>query len=462
MHSRIWSLCALTGGAALIALALLADRFGIGKPGFGERQTLLFALGVVLVLGAASLGWARRGKAVGPSQASAGEGAFQRLRRAYLTAAVLVLNTLLLLMVVNGALWLGFKVTDKAGWTVPEPGSEGIFGALAVLRVARIVAFRWTPEKNSPLRLDDSDLASIYPGWSRDEVTRLIHESRRRKLAYQPFSQFGEAPYAGRYVNVSEHGFRRSSNQGPWPMSESSVNVWMFGGSTTFGYGLPDAETIPSFVQQALARELPDSTVAVYNFGQGYFYSSQELALFYALLISAESLPDIVVFVDGVNESMKEPFYSEALRTMVRTPYQAPYARVRPVPLAEGEQVVARYMKNKRLIESWCAVHGIQPLFVWQPSPAWKYDLRFHLFPSEDFGGVDVDGAILGQSPHYAAMERTVELNGLASVREFLTLADLQIGRQQALYVDHVHYTAELSREIGESIGARVVEMVER
>ena len=455
-HISVWRFGALAGGVLLLALSLLADRLGIGKPGFGERQILLFVGGVALVLGSLGLGWGRRR---GGGNSVSGR-PLRRLRRAYVAAAVLLLNTLLLLAAVNGVLWLGFKISDRFGWTVPEPESEGILGTIAILRVARLAAFRLDPEENSPLLLDDEDLARIYPGWSREEVTSLVQESRRRKLEYRAFSQFGEGRYAGRYVNVSEHGFRRSRAQGPWPMSPSATNLWIFGGSTTFGYGLPDDETVPSFVQQALARELPGATVAVYNFGQGFYYSSQELALFYSLLLSQDVLPTVAVFVDGVNESMREPFYSEALRTMVRAPYLAPYARVRPVPLADGEQVVARYLENRRLIESWCAVHGIRPLFVWQPSPAWKYDLRYHLFPSDDFAPANVGGALLGQSPHYAAMERHLARSDLGAARDFLNLAGIQEGRREPLYVDHVHYTAELSREIGERIGRRLAEML--
>lgn len=459
-----WRMAAIAAGAAMAAFALFADRFGLGKPGFGERQALLFVAGVALALAGWSLGGGVA-RADSGGRASASGGALAGIRRAYLAAAVLLLNTLLLLAALDGALWLGFAISDRAGWTAPEPESEGLVGALALLRLARLASFRVHPEPNSPLRLDDADLARIYPGWSRGEVRRLIEESRLRKLEYQPFSQFGEARYAGRHVNVTEHGFRRSSAQGPWPMASSKLNVWVFGGSTTFGYGLPDDETLPSSLQRSLSRELPEAAVAVYNFGQGYYYSSQELALFYRLLVSSETLPAVAVFIDGVNESMREPFYSEALRTLVRAPYLAPYARVRPSPLEGGEQVVARYLENQRLITAWCDAHGIRPLFVWQPSPAWKYDLRYHLFPSADFSGEIQGDALLGQSPHYAALERhleqrPVETDDLARSPSFLSLADLQVGRQEPLYVDHVHYTAAFSREIAERIAARLAEIL--
>ncbi len=458
MLSNIWRIATIACGVLLTVVSLFADRFGIGRPGFGERQTVMFIVGLLL-LAAGVLAFRRQTVTSAPGSAST---PFERWQRAYVGVAVLLLNTVLLLAVLNVALWLGFAVTDRLGWTVPEPETEGIVGALAILRVTRLAAFWTNLEQDSPLSLNDADLASIYPGWTRDNVTHLLRESRGRKLAYRPFSQFGEQVYSGRYVNVSEHGFRIAPNQGPWPMSSEHFNIWVFGGSTTFGYGLPDAETIPAYLQSALDEKFDasgDRVLAVYNFGQGYFYSSQELALFYRLLVSEDVRPNVVIFIDGINESMKEPFYSEALRTMVRAPYQAPYARVRPVPLADGDQVVVRYLKNRDLIRSWCDLHHIRPLFVWQPSPAWQYDLTHHLFPSDDFQPRDVRGQRLGQSSHYASMARQVESSDLGAAPDFLDLSGIQADAERPLYVDHVHYAAELSRAIAERIARRVVEL---
>ncbi len=448
MQSTFWPIATVTVGTLLVGLGLFADHLGIGQPGFGERQTVLFVVGLFCLL-AGLLAFRRS------SASSANEGTwFDHMHRGYVGFAVLLLNTLLLVIVLNGALWLGFAVTDRLGWTVAEPESEGLVSVLAILRVTRLAAFWTNLEQDSPLSLSDDELASIYPGWTREDVAYLLRESRGRKLGYEPFSQFGEQAYTGRYVNVSEHGFRIAPRRDEWPMLPDMLNVWVFGGSTTFGYGLPDAETIPAH----LAAELAPN-VAVYNFGQGYFYSSQELALFYRLLVSTEVLPEFVIFIDGINESMAEPFYSEALRTMVRAPYQAPYARVQPRPLADGDQVFERYLKNQSLIRSWCEPRNIRPIFVWQPSPAWQYDLAHHLFPSDDFQPRDVRGQHLGQSSHYASMARKLEATQLGASPNFLDLSGIQADVEKPLYVDHVHYTAEMSRTIAERISERVTEL---
>src|SRR5262249_54092213 len=151
----------------------------------------------------------------------------------------------------------------------------------------------------------------IYPGWSRARVAALLAESRGRALRFDPWTQFREKPFRGRFFHVEEPGYREVRDPGPWPMDRAAHNVWVFGGSTTFGYGLPDEETIPSHLQEALRSRYPGASIHVYNFGQGYFYSGQELALFASLLAGGSAPPEIALFIDGINEHQAEPFYSD-------------------------------------------------------------------------------------------------------------------------------------------------------
>ena len=56
-------------------------------------------------------------------------------------------------------------------------------------------------------------------------------------------------------------------------------------------------------------------------------------------------------------------------------------------------------------------------------------------------------------------MEKRLEATGLGAETRFLSLADLQMGHEQPLYVDRIHYTADFSREIATHIGRRIVEI---
>lgn len=448
-----------------MVVSLLIDRLGLGQPGFGESQRILLLAGLAILAASLAARWRRnppaarpsQGQGQGPEPETRGARALPALRRRYVAAAVLLLNTLVLFFCLNLLLLLGFGATDAAGWTTREP-ARGLLRALAVLRLVRLAA-NWSSEGEiSALKLGDDELAKIYPRWTRADVARLLRETRERPLGYRAFSQFGELPYRGRFVKVSAHGYRESRGQGPWPMAPRAFNVWGFGGSTTFGYGLPDDETVPSCLQAYLAEKVGDRAVAAYNFGHAYYYSSQELMLFYRLLTSESVLPDVVIFIDGINEHYIEPFYSQALRTFMESPYLAPYLSPHAAPAGTSEAIVSRYFMNKKLIEAWCATAGARALFVWQPSPLWKYDLRFHLFRFTELVAEREDGRLMGTSPLYAHMEQYLGQRARAPEPGFLSLAELQVGVEEPLYVDHVHYTAAFSRRIAEQIGQRIVE----
>jgi len=428
-----WSLRALA--AVLLLLGLAADWLGIGEPGFGERQALLVLAGALLL----AISFLR----------------FERnFGSAYATVAVLLLNTVLGFLLLNVAIATGFALTDALRWTrPPERGLEPFLLRLPVARLARAAGSGLWRRSVPTLALDDGHLAQIYPGWSRQRVEELLEETRQRSLRFDPYTQFREKPFQGKYVNVVEPGLRWVREQGPWPMAPGAHNVWVLGGSTTFGYGLPDGETIPSFLQKSLRRRYPGAAIRVYNFGQGYFYSAQELALLQALLAAGSAAPEVAVFLDGINEHQREPFYSDYLRELIRSPWTALWSRGEPPSLDSGEVVVERWLRHQRLAAAVCAAYGVKPLFVWQPAPNWRYDLRYHLLWWNRGEAPPRSGKpIFGDAPAYAAMESMRAHHPERFGRNFLWLGELQERVRRPLYVDRLHYTAAFSREIAERI----------
>ncbi|HEX3556067.1 MAG TPA: hypothetical protein VIA62_22850 [Thermoanaerobaculia bacterium] len=415
----------------LLLLGLGADLVRIGQPGFGERQWLMVIVGAG-VLAVSFLG----------TRAQSG---LQGLRAVWVSVAVIVFNTLLGFLLLNLAVAMGLRLTDAAGITrAPETGIDSPVMRIPLVRLTHLAGRR--PEHVLALR--DDQLALIYPGWSRRQVKDLLAESWERSLRFQPYTEFQEKPFRGRYVNVVEPGLRLVRDPGPWPMAAGVHNVWVFGGSTTFGYGLPDWETIPSHLQETLRRRYPGAPIHVYNFGQAYFFSGQELALFQSLLAAGSAPPEVALFVDGINEHQAEPFYSGFLRELVHSPWTAFQIRDDSPSLPRGEDVVARWLRNKKMAEGICAAYGVKPLFVWQPAPNWKYDLHYHLFAT--------GGAALGESPHYAALDRLRTSAPATLGRDFLWLGDLQIGETRPLYVDRLHYTSAFAREIAERMADRI------
>ncbi len=203
----------------------------------------------------------------------------------YRNLAVTLMNTLVAILIVNLVLSIIFIVRDRSA----DNPVESIYGG--------------------------SVLLEVYPGMSASEIDDLLAETWSRPHIYQPFTQFRERTFAGRYVNVSAEGYRVSREQGPWPPAEDSLNVFLFGGSTTFGYGVNDDQTIASYLQPFLAEGL-NRDVRVYNFGQGHYYSTQERIQFTELLASG-AVPDVALFIDGLYDfyfAFDEPLFTERFR----------------------------------------------------------------------------------------------------------------------------------------------------
>ncbi len=342
-----------------------------------------------------------------------------------------------------------------------------LFLAVNLLAAWFLKAF---PQDPVSLTYGERSFAEVYPGWSREDVRRLLRETWSRPGAFEPFTDWKEPPYEGRFVNVHPAGFRLSRGQGPWPPDPASLSVFVFGGSTAFGYGVADDETVASHLQAFLSAREP--SVRCYNFGRGAYYSSQERILFERLLVGGV-VPRVAVFLDGLNEFIfDEPQFTAELERFVeaavpafasllwrRLPLRELIAREkyrRPLKPARGrlaryddpprlDRLIERYMGNRRTITAVAAVWGVKPLFVWQPVPTYKYDLAHHLFGAYDFG-LNTYSAF-----GYARMEE--RLRGTGPAPDFLWAADMQQGLSEPLYVDQVHYTAAMSKRLGEEIG---------
>lgn len=320
-----------------------------------------------------------------------------------------------------------------------------------------------------------------YPDLSDQEVEELLTETWSRSRCYMPFVQFSEKPYTGKYVNVSQAGYRISKEQRPWPPLKEDLVIFVFGGSTTFGYGLPDEQTISSYLQQSLASTTQQS-VAVYNFGCGSYYSTQERIRF-AQLLTSEHVPDIAVFIDGLNEflyAIDEPGYSTLLREFVagqtptlqeewfkRLPMMQAVARIQENKKEEAQDhtrfvyteesrkyvlmMLSRYLDNQKLIQAMGEAFNVRMLFVWQPIPMYKYDTKYHPFlKTEDW---DVVLAEYGYE-ELSQKKDQLELNS-----SFFWCADMQQNLNELLYVDQVHYNSRMSQLLADTIANRIISL---
>jgi hypothetical protein len=366
------------------------------------------------------------------------------------TTATYFINTVILLIVLNVGL--------------------GIFYHLYDAHVARDRNRIFSKYPNSIVL---KNIHELFPKMTKAEVAQLLNEEYRTWQA-DWFTGFSEAPFHGKYVNVSPYGFRVGTNQGPWPPDhQKDYVVFLFGGSTAFSYGETDDQAFGSVLQPMLEKKL-ERPVAVYNFGQSSWFTTQERILFEQLILSGQK-PDLAIFLDGLNDFHwvnqvmpalpdDRPIWRQpptwrsvltdakkvlpmtrlaiAVRHMLdRAAHKKTLGEIQvahtkfddPVAL---QGAVDRYFANKKLIEAEAKEYGIKTLFVWEPTPFYKNDLQYDPFIRPEFGFsfTGFTYTKYGYPMMRDVFDRTHPDN-------FLWCADLQEGRHELLYVDAYHYS---------------------
>ncbi|MEE3332528.1 MAG: SGNH/GDSL hydrolase family protein [Myxococcota bacterium] len=366
----------------------------------------------------------------------------------------------------------------------------GFFCALAVganlLAIPLVEARLLEHEPELEPHIDEGIRAS-YPDMLEPERRRLVWESFSR-FESEALAQPREAPRSGEFVNVSENGFRLVADQGPWPPAPRNYNVFFFGGSTGFGYSVRDEDTVPSRLQQLLSVR-GNKTVRVYNFAHGGYTSWQERVAF-ERLIALGHVPDLAVFMHGMNDFQSGPthrFLTQAATTTLdkelRNPMRAwfealPMVRAIP-PSLRGRQsafkprqpgdtkkpvddrkfdnrprdakVIREYLRNAKVLRAIADAHEIELALIFQPVPTYHYDLRFHALKG-DFGSHTY--ARYG----YRRMAQRVLRGDIDD--GFVWCADIQLDAREPLYVDSVHYNPKMSRMVAQCIRDGVVDGV--
>jgi lysophospholipase L1-like esterase len=239
--------------------------------------------------------------------------------------------------------------------------------------------------------------------WGREFWNEQTSFWANARSNYLPFTVWGARKWHGQYINTddSEMGTWRRTIQA---MSEGCTKtrvrrIWVFGGSTVFGIGTPDSETIPSYLSRDLNTD-PSACVDVINLGADGYVTNQEVILLMQEL-KAGRQPDIAVFYDGVNESLVGGF-SPGIPTAhwqfetIKAKFESPAAtRLGCLKLLYSAQVVGllmeilgpddrmkvsdgelavraqatleNYEANLKLAQILAKAYGFKAYFFWQP-----------------------------------------------------------------------------------------------
>lgn len=368
---------------------------------------------------------------------------YKKILYVYKIIAILVFNTVIFFFLLNVGAWV-------------------------------ILTLKTSENEYSQIQLAyDQFLLQLYPGMSDDEIKQLLRETASRPFVFESFIDYKNMPFAGKYVNVSETGYRHSDPQGPWPPDNQNFNVFLFGGSTTFGWGVSDKETVATYLQEKLDRILAKN-VFVYNFGTEHYYSTIERILFEQLLLK-NYIPDIAIFIDGMNEFANsdnehinaEPIklcftqerfkisfvFKKVAETLPITKLIGRYVfsskpeTVSSVMTDSGEHLVRRYLTNKKIIQSTGQALGVKTFFAWQPIPNYKPNPKGYLF-SDQLAPEYIGSFNLAPSG-YAQIE---QMDNKLLGDNFIFCADIQETLDILLYIDRLHYSGSFSEKIAECI----------
>jgi hypothetical protein len=237
-------LLAAVAGGLLIAMALAAGLLNMSEPGtFGIGRLLQIGIGSLLFL-TGLLG--------------------RRITEYYQGAAIILLNTALLL----GCLELASIAIARLG----------LVSSHADVTRARYFELPYYREQ---------EWTESY--W-REAIVAEVYQ-------YQAYTVWRHKPFAGSQVNISPEGIRDTPGA---VCTDGAYTVYTFGGSSMWGWGSPDWGTIAAYLQSGL-EPLIEGPVCVVNLGEDAYVSTQSLVTL-ILELQRGSVPDLVLFYDGVND----------------------------------------------------------------------------------------------------------------------------------------------------------------
>lgn len=172
---------------------------------------------------------------------------------------IIILNTLILFIIINVLI----------GFTWP------------IVSDLRNKEHSYNDEQIKLLDLNENDLVLLQnETWRKDY-----------KFIFVPFIGHSEIDKKGKFVNFTIKNGRAINRP-----KNCEKNIYVYGGSTTFGYNVTDYQTIAAYLQQGLRNDK-----CVYNHGRAGFNSTQENNLIFSHLEEGRKI-DFAIFLDGVNE----------------------------------------------------------------------------------------------------------------------------------------------------------------
>jgi len=214
-------------------------------------------------------------------------------------------------------------------------------------------------------------------------------------FSYEAYVGWERKPFHGQTINVDANGVRKS--QPSHCENDKAYTIWMFGGSTIWGAGVPDWLTIPSLL--AAHYEKDGRRVCILNFGEKAWVNTQEMLKLTLELKRAARKPDLVIFYDGPADvyetyqsgqaglhqnfdDVRKTLESRAaagsgnFRYLLESNTAKTFFRQRSRDATAkslstddlAKATIHCYLENVQLIEALAREYKFEPVFFWEPT----------------------------------------------------------------------------------------------
>ena len=221
-----------------------------------------------------------------------------------------------------------------------------------------------------------SDVRFAFEGkaWARE----LFNEFKAASQLPDPILGARNGDFRGQVLNI------RDGTRATWTPLKPELTVWYFGGSTMYGFGQRDDNTIPSIVAKLAAKD--GIKIRSVNFGVSADVNWVETIRLAEALSSKREGPDLIVFYDGSNEiglgfervdggdrdvshsgrvSLSDAERSARAKQLTLQPELDPVARAN----LAAERSAAQYRRGVLAARSLAKTRGISVVHFWQPQP---------------------------------------------------------------------------------------------
>ena len=323
-------------------------------------------------------------------------------------------------------------------------------------------------QSKSEKRFVPEFVEKVYGKENVEDYQKVLNE-QNTPLRYEKFVEFIENERIETFTIVNSMGIRCNYNDNSlcFPPEGGQKEIWIFGGSTVFGYGVKNNETISAYLENLLGKKFK-----VINFGTGFYWSTQERILLNNLLTKYDK-PAKLIFLNGINEFAKTYKYDESVNSQL-IKYKLSksskddlidyfYERISRLNIsqlikekllikktekklsineAEINKMVNSYLKNQKIIKAISEKFEIDLIQVLQPAPIYNNSYKSSNIPNEFKWSEDILNYRKVKAGYDLYLERILD--------DVIDLSNFEIN--EPMYIDGVHYSPQFNLKIAEKI----------